>query len=293
MLSAFAHYKLLLFGILLVASVNLFPDGVASLIFERRQRKDSTPRRAERRASNPSTGVVKINDLSVRIGQFQILERLSAEIVPGLVNVIVGPNGAGKTSVLNILTGYLKPSTGTVTVGGRQFSSISPSEALEIGFVRTFQSPRAFPSLTFWENVHLGCLPINSLKTITGVFTGEKTLVTPIGYDAIVNRLQPANNGVSELSFSDRRKLELCRAALIQPKFLLLDEPSSGLDEHEVSELIENLRFLRDSGVTLVIVSHDGVFIRKVGDRIIAVDAGRVVAQGPVESVDLSEYVHG
>jgi branched-chain amino acid transport system permease protein len=210
-------------------------------------------------------GVVAINDVSFTIS--------SGEFVG-----IVGPNGAGKTTLFDLLTGFQRPSAGRIRLGSIVASELPPYQLSRMGLRRTFQVPRPFTLLTVYENVLLGALPVSS--RLGGDIEG------PV-WQALqsIGLADRAASPAGLLTPSQIRLLEVARALAGKPEILLLDEPLAGLDPAESKELIDILQGLRRSGLTIIIVDHAIATVAEVVERMIVLDNGSLIADGPPDEV--------
>ncbi len=186
---------------------------------------------------------------------------------------LIGPNGAGKTTLVNVLTGFDFPTTGTVSLSGRDVTSWSPHRRGRAGLARTFQHSRSFAGLTVRENVEVAALGSGAGTRIAR--SRADTLLELVGLDR--REHQPA----AALAHGDERKLGVARALATEPRFLLLDEPAAGLPEGEVPEFAAVVRSVRDeheAGVLLI--DHNMALVMEVCDRIQVLDQGRTLAEG-------------
>ncbi len=186
---------------------------------------------------------------------------------------LIGPNGAGKTTVVNALSGFQKPSVGSVRVGGRDVTGWPPHKLARIGLGRSFQGIRLFANMSVLENVMLG-----------GVGVGVSRHTARLQALEILERLGLADRTEAQaraLPFGDERRLGIARALAMRPRFLLLDEPGAGLNEAESEELMEVIVSIRnDSGCGLLVIEHDMRLIMGVCERIQVLDHGRTISNG-------------
>jgi branched-chain amino acid transport system ATP-binding protein len=209
--------------------------------------------------------VVVVDDLSVSLQQGEALG-------------VVGPNGAGKTTMLNLLTGTVSPDQGRVVFAGTDISKRSPEERCHSGLGRTFQIPRPFEGMTVFENVLVG--------GTYGRNQSEKASYEPCARALHRSGLLPRANVLAEsLGLLERKRLELARALATEPTVLLLDEIAGGLTEHEVHELIDTIRQLRDEGISIIWIEHIVHALLAVVDRLMALDFGSLIAEGDPNEV--------
>ncbi len=224
------------------------------------------------------TAILQAEHLTKSYGGVKVVDDLSVSLQAGEALGVVGPNGAGKTTTLNLLTGIVHPEGGTVIFQGRDISRLSPDERCHLGLGRTYQIPRPFEGMTVFENVLVGAT--------YGRKRSEKA-----SYDLCARALHrtgllsKANHLAESLSLLDRKQLELARALAVEPKVLLLDEIAGGLTEHEVQVLIETIKQLRTEGISIIWIEHIVHALLAVVDRLIAIDFGRLIAEGDPRTV--------
>jgi ABC-type branched-subunit amino acid transport system ATPase component/predicted MFS family arabinose efflux permease len=237
---------------------------------------------------------IECSGLGVRFGGVAAVQDVDLAVLPGEVVGLVGANGAGKTTLFDLLSGYLVPSGGTVRLGGREVTSWSPDRRALAGLGRSFQDARIFGSLTVAENLAVSLerhLEVRSYLA-SGVFLpdarrGEddvaytvEDLIELLGLGALRDKQ------VRELSTGSRRIVDLGMALAHDPSVLLLDEPSSGIAQRETEALGPLLLKLRDdTGCALLVIEHDMPLLSSVCDRLVALELGRVIAEGPPEEV--------
>ncbi len=214
----------------------------------------------------------------------RVIDDLSFSVDPGEAVGIVGPNGAGKTTLLNLVAGELIPDRGRITFDGREITRVRPDLRAKAGIARTAQIPRPFEGLTVFENVLVGA---------TFGTTAHRREATSRALDALeaAGMVDKANLPAGSLALLDRKRLELARALATTPKILLLDEIAGGLTEGEVYELIDRIREIRASGVTIVWIEHIVHALLAVVNRILAMSFGRKIAEGEPRQVMASAAV--
>ena len=191
---------------------------------------------------------------------------------------IVGPNGAGKTTFLSVLVGALSPEAGTVTFKGQDVTSLSAADRYRRGLVRTHQIPKPFGGMTVFENVFVAAA--NGTR-----FDRDEAYERSI--DALKRSalMEVANRRAETLGLLDRKRLELARALATGPSLLLLDEIGGGLTDAEASELVQIILDLRRRGIAIVWIEHIVHLLLQVTDRLICMDAGRIIADGEPNAV--------
>ena len=220
---------------------------------------------------------------------------LSFAVPRGSFLGLIGPNGAGKSTTFNIISGVLKPNTGAVYLDGHNLSETRPSEIAAHGLGRTFQTPRAFPSLSVLENVIGGADSVG--ERLRAVFSGRWRGGEPGIKDraaAVLKRVGLAdrmNDTVANLSGGELRMLEVARQLVRDPKILLLDEPTAGVDPSLQSKLSDILVGLHEEGTTLIVVEHNLHFLLRIADSIVVLQNGELLAQGSPQAIKSDEKV--
>ncbi len=242
---------------------------------------------------HPTTGpLLEANGISKRFGGVQALSEVSFEIRRGEIYGLIGPNGAGKTSLFNVLTGIYEPDGGTFGFDGRPLRNLKPNDVAARGIARTFQNIRLFANLSALENVMIG----RHVRTRAGVFGAmlrdrrtreeeraiEKRAFELIDYVGVSRR---ANDLARHLAYGDQRRLEVARALATDPKLLALDEPAAGMNATETAELARLLRRIRADGTTILLIEHDMKLVMSLCDRVLVLDYGKKIAEGPAADV--------
>jgi len=215
------------------------------------------------------TALLEVVDISKRFGGFQVIEAFTFHVAEGEALGIVGPNGAGKTTLLNLVAGDLRPDRGSVHLAGVDISRQSAHARCRRGIGRTAQIPRPFEGLSVFENVLVGST-FGAVGRLRG--TTEAVAVEALRTTGMIDK---ANVLAATLTLLDRKRLELARALATQPSVLLLDEIAGGLTEAEVLELVDTIRGIRATGVSIVWIEHIVHALLRVVDRILAIDYGR------------------
>jgi branched-chain amino acid transport system ATP-binding protein len=221
-----------------------------------------------------------VNRLSKHYREQQVLRDISFSLQEGEVLGIIGPNGAGKTTLFNIITGWVPPTSGTVVFWGQNTTGWSPDRFCRAGIARTFQIPQVFPEMSMIENV------------MTGAWFGQEP--HPSESQArdqakelldLVALAEKEATPARELTLMQQRLLELARALATRPKLLLLDEIAAGLSLKAVKCLSNLILRLRTQGLTLLLTDHLLNLIVPVSDRLLALDQGEIIAEGPPQDL--------
>ena len=296
-------YQLVAWGPVALLVVFRWPDGVAGAIGRAIRRRRGTAvsqpepsaqvdvlptlRAAEVRGDEP---LLVVRSVGKSFGGLRALHDVSLSVTPGTIHALIGPNGSGKTTLLDCVTGLLTPGDGTITLGRTRLDGVAPHRVAALGVARTFQQVALFGSMTAAENVLVGAY----LRTRGGVGLGASGLRAPgdAGVESEARALLAAvgldgreRDPALALSYGQRKRLELARALALHPRLLLLDEPAAGRNEPEILELGRFLKRLRAAGLTILLVEHHMNFVLSLADAVTVLDEGRVVAEGPPETV--------
>ena len=229
-------------------------------------------------APDHSDAVLRTNCLGVTFGGFTAVDSVTMSVEPGRIHGLIGPNGAGKTTLINVLTGVVEPTYGTVEIGGRELTGPPHSRARQ-GISRTFQNLRVFGALSVRENVAVADLVARQHR-VDRAGPGVDALLELSGLTAMADR--PA----STLDYGNQRRLEIARAAALRPDFLLLDEPTSGMSEAESREMVDHVRRIATAvGAGVLVIDHDLGFITSICEHITVLDQGAVLAEGTPDEV--------
>jgi branched-chain amino acid transport system ATP-binding protein len=215
-----------------------------------------------------------VRAVSVSFGGVSALSGVSLEAYDGRVTGLIGPNGAGKTTLFNVISGLQKPESGSVELGGREVTKLGPHRRARLGLARTFQGLELFGSLSASENVQVG---VDASRGRAG--RSASALLRRVGVVHDADRL------VSTLPTGEARLVELARALAIDPRLLLLDEPSSGLNDAEARLLGSLLRELAVEQRAVLIVEHDMDLVLRICDHIYVLGSGEVIAQGSPQEI--------
>lgn len=238
-----------------------------------------------------SPQTLTLDSVSWQVGGFKILKGVSMEVRAGTITGLIGPNGSGKTTLFNVISGYIKPTSGTVQFGARNICTLSIQQRGRLGIVRTFQTPRVFENMTVLENVMAGAAKntasgfladLFGLPTSCAVFRSIRREAEEgcerFGLSNLISR--PAGT----LTGGQRRVLEIARACVGRPGILMLDEPSSGLNDDEIATLRHWIRNLNEEGMSILLVSHD-MELMNVVQTTAVLNFGEVIASGCVDDV--------
>jgi branched-chain amino acid transport system ATP-binding protein len=221
--------------------------------------------------------LLAVSAVSKRFGGILANNRISFEVAPGELVGIIGPNGAGKSTLFEIITGFYHPDEGEVRLDGQRLTGLSPDVVCRRGVARTFQKLRPFQGLTVLHNVMVGAL--TRTKDVAHARERAHELVRKVGLG------DKAQAHARTLSTGQRKRLELARALATEPRILLLDEVTGGVDQRTIPELVRLVRELHAGGLTLLVIEHNMRVLTAVAQRIIALHLGEVIADGTPDAV--------
>ena len=231
--------------------------------------------------------MLRVERLTKRFGGLVAVNNVSFTVAKGSVMAIVGPNGAGKTTTFNLITGIDPPDAGDVWFAGARVTGLAPHRLAAIGMGRTFQNIRLFRHLNALENVMIGC----TVRTRSGVFGAlawtsrdrEERRATVEQAEALLDWVGVGDNRfrmTGELPYGDQRRVEIARALALEPKLLILDEPTAGMVAQEARGVIDLIARLKQAGMTLMLIEHNMNVVMAASDRIVVINFGEKIAEG-------------
>jgi branched-chain amino acid transport system ATP-binding protein len=249
-------------------------------------------------AGSPHLALLRANGVGKSFGGVQALADVSFTINHGEIYGLIGPNGAGKTSLFNVLTGIYTPDRGEFIFEGLPLTGLKPHEVAARGIARTFQNIRLFGNLSALENVMIG----RHVRTQAGVWgaifrdartRAEEQAIETRAYELLeyVGIARRADDQARHLPYGDQRRLEIARALATEPELLALDEPAAGMNATETASLKALLERIRHDGTTILLIEHDMKLVMNVCDRVLVLDYGRKIAEGPAAEVQKDEKV--
>jgi branched-chain amino acid transport system ATP-binding protein len=234
----------------------------------------------------PAPPALRVNDVSKRFGGLTAVDHVSFELTENEVLGLIGPNGSGKTTMLNLITGALKPSSGQIRLYDDEISAMPANQIAIKGIARTFQIVRMLPAMTVLENVAAGGVFGHSRRWGSELEDYAVGLLRRVGLET------DAETPVSALTYIDQKRVELARALASDPKVLLLDEWLAGLNPTELKTGIALVEQLRNEGRTIIIVEHVMDAIRSLCGRCVVMNSGAKIAEGtPREVLADSEVI--
>jgi branched-chain amino acid transport system ATP-binding protein len=242
--------------------------------------------------------LLKIESLTKVFGGLTALQGVSFSIAAGEITGIIGPNGAGKTTLFNIVTGIYDPTSGKVYYGGKDITGFPPEKLARLGMVRTFQGIELFGQMTVLENVMVGL----HTKSQSGIIASALKLPAHLREERDIRGkakswlefagiAELAHMKAANLPFGKGRLLEIARAMAIEPRIILLDEPAAGLNSRETSDLAMLIKRVKDSGITVALVEHDMDLVMGICSRIVVLNLGHKLAEGPARQIQEDENV--
>ncbi|HEX7004346.1 MAG TPA: ABC transporter ATP-binding protein [Trueperaceae bacterium] len=229
--------------------------------------------------------LLRVTSLSKRFGGLDAVKNLDLEVNEGEIVAIIGPNGAGKTTTLNLLSGLLEPTGGTIELAGREIGGVSPDVRCHLGLGRAFQVVQPFPEMTVTENVRVG-----ALFGTPGISAAEATRVTERSLER-TGLWDLRETPAEELTLMQEKRLEIARALATQPRVILLDEVMAGLRPAEAREAVGLVKDIRAGGVTVIFIEHVMPVVRDLADRVVVMDYGRKIAEGDYAEVTANPHV--
>ena len=221
--------------------------------------------------------LLSVTGVTKRFGGIVANRGISFDVAPGELVGVIGPNGAGKSTLFEIITGFYRPDEGEVRLDGTRLTGLSPDVVCRRGVARTFQKLRPFQGLSVLDNVMVGAL--TRTKDVRHARERARELVGKVGL------AEKVEAHARTLSTGQRKRLELARALATEPRVLLLDEVTGGVDQRTIPELVRLVRDLHAGGLTLLVIEHNMRVITAVAQRIVALHLGEVIADGPPDAV--------
>jgi len=227
--------------------------------------------------------ILSIENLSKSFGGIEANKNISFDINEGEILGIIGPNGAGKSTLFDLVTGYTKADTGKITFNNKNISGLRPDQISNLGIGRTFQKLKPFADQTLLENVMIG-----SFVKESNIKKARDKALEIIDF---VDLIEKRHHFARELSTGQRKRLELARAMAIEPKLLMMDEVTGGVDQRTIPGLVELIKKMKASGVTIVTIEHNINIIMEISDNILALDQGQKIAYGKADEIQNNEKV--
>jgi len=226
---------------------------------------------------------LEVTNLTKRFGGLLANDNISLQVEKGEILGLIGPNGAGKTTFFNCISGFYQPDGGAVYFEGREITRLPADRICHAGMARTFQVVKTFKDMTVLENVMVG-----AFCHTWSVSQARKQALEVLAFTGLAEQQSAA---AGSLTIADRKRLEVARALASRPKILLLDEALSGLNPVETQEAVQLIKKIQAQGITLIVVEHVMEVIMTLSDRIVVLDYGKKIAEGPPEQIAVHEEV--
>jgi branched-chain amino acid transport system ATP-binding protein len=274
----------------------------------------------ESASSLETAPLLEVRNLVKTFRAVRAVDGISFTIKQGQTVSLIGPNGSGKSSTINLISGLLRPGNGEIVFAGRRINGLNPERIAELGIARTFQNGRVFGNMTVLDNILLGmhthldaARPFKALRHLFGlrwiallaetflavlrppqVRREEQRILAEahIQLERFGDRLLPRQQQLAyTLSYANRRRTEIARSLALQPRLLLLDEPTAGMNPTETAEVLEQLLELRAQGQTILLVEHKLDLVMKLSDHVLVMDGGQLIAEGTPAEIQENERV--
>ena len=243
--------------------------------------------------------LLHVDDITVRFGAVQALSDVSVDIHRGEIVAIIGPNGAGKTTLINVISGFYHPQQGRILFDGKDRTQLKPYDVAALGVARTFQNVALFKGMTVLDNIMTGrLLKMRGNFLLDALYWGparRQELEHRAAVERVIDFLEiqairkaPAGR----LPYGLQKRVELARALAAEPQLLLLDEPMAGMNVEEKEDMSRFILDVHDEfGTTIALIEHDMSVVMDISDRVVALDYGRKIADGPPEVVRKDQVV--
>ena len=226
--------------------------------------------------------LLQVQGLTKQFGGLTAVNRVDLTVHAGELLGLIGPNGAGKTTLFNLLMGLIKPSAGQIRLQGQDITGWRPHRIARLGMVKTFQNVALFPEMTVLDNVLTGALLRLDLKQAKALALDQ---LDQVGMGHI------ASKRASDLTFPEKALVEMARALCTQPKIILLDEVMAALNHHEMDQILDLIRSLRQNGLTFVVIEHHMRAIMSLCERITVLSFGQKIAEGSPQQISQNPEV--
>jgi branched-chain amino acid transport system ATP-binding protein len=247
-----------------------------------------------------SVPVLETRDISLRFGGVQALTDVSFQVMPGELFSIIGPNGAGKTSMLNCISGRYTPTEGKILAKGRDITTLTPNQRAGLGLGRTFQNLALFAHMSVLDNIMVGRHHLLKNNFLTGSLywfggaqreeLGHRRHIEDIIDFLEISHIRKAVAGT--LPYGLRKRVELARAIAVKPDLILLDEPMAGMNLEEKEDMARYIVDLNEEwGMTVIMIEHDMGVVMDISHRVMVLDFGRKIADGPPQEITSNEQV--
>ena len=227
--------------------------------------------------------ILSVENLSRSFGGIKANDNVSFSVEQGSILGIIGPNGAGKSTLFDLITGYTKAESGKVQFFDKNIFGLSPDKISNLGVGRTFQKLKPFADQTLLENVMIGAFVKE--KNVKKARDNALEIIN------FVDLIEKRHHFAKELSTGQRKRLEMARAMAIEPKLLLMDEVTGGVDQKTIPGLVELIKKMKKTGVTIITIEHNINIIMEISDNVLALDQGKSIAFGSPREIQKNKQV--
>ena len=227
--------------------------------------------------------MLEVRDLSKAFGGLKAVDKASLDVRAGEIVGLIGPNGAGKTTLFAAIAGFHAPDAGRVAFEGKDITRLPPHRICAAGMVRTFQITQPFAKISVRENIMVGAYLHTADRTVA-----RREAETVAGMVGMAGQLDQMG---ADLTVAGRKRLELARALATGPRLLLLDEVMAGLNPTEITEIVQVIRDIRDSGITIQLIEHVMQAVTSLAERVYVLNQGRMIAEGTPAAIADNEQV--
>lgn len=238
------------------------------------------------------SAILTINNLSKSFGGVKAVKNLSFSVLENNIHAIIGPNGAGKSTLFNLITGVISPDEGKIQLLHQDITLLRPDKIAEQGVSRTFQNIRLFPDMTVFETVLIGTYLLTGGQLLPALFRTKsfrnKERLAKQRIEEILNFVglwDMRDELAAKLSYGNQRRVEIARALATNPRLLLLDEPTAGMNQKETKELMELFTQVNKQGITILIIAHDMHLVNSLSNQITVINFGEMLVEGPPEVI--------
>lgn len=238
--------------------------------------------------------VLELSELTKQFGALTAVDEVTLSVESGETRSIIGPNGAGKSTMFNLITGLFKPTAGTVMFNGQDITGKPPFKIARLGIARSFQITDVYEGLTTFENVRVAVQAGDDRGMKLRTRADSLTEVTDRTNEILeeIELAEEADQRVEDLSYGDKRKLEIGLVIANEPKLLLLDEPTAGMGREETASIIQLIQRLNEKwGFTLLLIEHDLEIVMNISDTVSVLQGGRLIANGSPKEIQSNDRV--
>ena len=236
--------------------------------------------------------ILNVENLLMMFGGLSAVSDVYFQVEEGEIRALIGPNGAGKTTILNVINGVYRPTRGKISFAGEDITGLPPHVITQRGIARTFQNIQVFRGLSVLENVMVAGhvrSPVNFFSTIvkTGIARKEERSIVNSATEALkfVGLAGRKDMDPENLPYGQKRLMEIARALATEPRLIMVDEPSAGMNEAETLELVDLIKQIRDRGITVILIEHNMRLVMSISDKVTVFDFGAKIAEGTPEDI--------